>query len=146
MRLSISTLLLSLPLLAACSSSEPLPTADFGPALDAFGEKGTVLELIEGLPASFLVGDASEVDSLISLRASLASNQETTNTLIECSALNDLSLTSLSDEVLEAALEDGGPILLDQSGTTATSLRQGLNGILLVMVDGEGSILSTKKL
>ncbi|MFK5955498.1 MAG: hypothetical protein QM477_03530 [Planctomycetota bacterium] len=146
MRSYITILLLGWPLLAACSSSEPLPTADFGPALDAFGEEGAVLDLVEGLPASFLVGDAIEIENLLAIRSSLAQQSETTNTLIQCAELNELSFTGLADEVLEAALEDGGPILLDRVGTTAASLRQGLHGVLLVTVDDEGAIVSAKEM
>jgi len=146
MRFFAITLLLGLPFLAACSSSEPLPTADFGQALDAFGEEGPVLELIDGLPASFLVGDADQVDSLLAIRSNLSGPESETNTLIQCSALSQLSFAGLADEMLEAALEDGGPILLDRNGSTCNSLRQGLPGIHWITVAEDGSILTSKEM
>ncbi len=146
MRIPLSLLLLASLLVPACSSSAPLPVVDFGTIVDAFGEEGPILELVDGLPAHFLVGDAAQVSSVLEARANLAAENQTANTLIQCSTLNDLDFTGVSDRVLEAALEDGGPILLDREGGTANSLRQGDPGLLWVAVDEDGHIVESKPL
>jgi len=130
-----------------CSSSTPLPSVTFGPVQDVLsGEEGPALDIIGGLPAVFLVGESTQFDQLIAARAAQAQEASPAAVLIACRGMNDLDFTAFSDRAFDAALDDGGNILLDRKGSTASSLRQGSQEALQVSVDKDGAIAAVRAL
>jgi len=124
-----------------CSSSAPLPTVAFGTVQDALsGDEGPTLDLIGGLPAVFLVGESAQFEQLMAARAAQAQEASPAAILIACPGMNDLAFTAFADRAFDASLDDGGSILLDREGSTATSLRQGSQETLRVRVDEDGMI------
>ncbi len=125
-----------------CSSSQPvLRVAILGTVTDVLGEAGPAARLAGGLPAAFLVGDASSVEELLQRRSDLAATEGRLATVVDCSSLDELARTALTDQLTDPALDDGGPILLDFDGGTAHSLSDGAPGVLLVHLDAEGKVL-----
>lgn len=138
-------------LAGACSSPDREPGAlvVFGPLEDVLGGAGDGAALAGPLPAEFLVGDAGQVEVLLGHRARLAAaaaDGARRNTVVDVSRLAALDRTALADGLLEAALEDGGPILLDPSGATAASLRAGQPGPRRVRLDAAGRIAGSEEL
>lgn len=134
----------------ACSS----PDRDSGP-LVSFGALEDVLEgavapesWTAQLPADFLVGDAAAAALLVEQRAILADSSPETHrfTVVDVSRLAVLDRTACQDALLEPALAEGGPILLDATGATAAALRMGRSGAHLVRVSGAGRIASAADL
>ena len=126
---------------AGCSSSPEPPAASLGQVVDVLAGDGPAAELAGGLPARFLTGTAAEIDALLAKRGALAAG-EPFSTLVDCGGMAALESTALSDRLLETALEDGGPILLDLDGATSESLRGvGAVGLLMVSVDEHARIV-----
>lgn len=145
-----SLLLFGLPFVASCSSPDPLPGPEvsFGVLHDALGGEGPGLELTGSLPATFLVGDAPAADFLMERRAqhAAAAGADRMVTILDVSRLTDLDRTALTDSLLEAALEAGGPVLLDAAGATCVSLRSGRPGVWLIWVDAASRITASESL
>jgi len=142
-------LLCILPAAASCSSPDPVgPEVSFGVLQDALGGSGPGRELAGSLPASFLVGDAPAADFLMEVRAqqAAAAGAERLVTILDVSRLSDLDRTSLTDRLLEPALSDGGPVLLDADGATCLSLRGGRPGAWMVRVDAASRIAGSESL
>jgi len=114
----------------ACAGPAVDPNArpvQIGSAEDALEGEGRIAELVGGLPALFLVGTGQDSKALLAMRQRLASDVGDGGlvTLIDVSSLDELQQLEISDIALEAALEEGGPILLDRLGSSAQSLLAG---------------------
>jgi len=105
---------------------------------------GLVAELV-GFPNVFLVGDGSDIDSLLARRSALASAwpDNSVVTLVDESPLDDLKRSELGDQLLTAALDPGGPILVDTTGRTALALRDGQPGIWMIRISDHGEVVSS---
>ncbi|MFQ5749224.1 MAG: hypothetical protein ACE5H3_07195 [Planctomycetota bacterium] len=105
---------------------------------------GLVAELV-GFPSVFLVGDGSDVDSLLARRSALvgAWPDNPVVTLVDESALDDLKRGELGDQLLASALDPGGPILVDSAGRTALALRDGQPGVWLIRISDHGEVVSS---
>jgi len=137
--------MLGIALACGCSSSPEPPPAALGTVFDVLAGDGPAAELAGGLPAMFLTGPAATVDDLLAKRTALAATAHF-STLVDCGGMAALDSTALADRLLEAALEDGGPILLDLEGSTSRSLR-GLHaqGLVMVSVDAESRVVSVQQ-
>ncbi len=111
-------------------------------------KKGPAAELVGGLPASFLVGSGNDVEIILKERTRLhaAWPKAKVGIVVDGAGLDALKLTALSDRLVEASLDDGGPILLDRAGDTARSLRDGAVGIFLVRLNTESRVAKSVSL
>jgi len=90
-----------------------------GAVRDVLAEDPSELDsFVARWPATFLVGDAASVDALLAARAELASLLAPGGivTLVDAVGLDALELPSLEGRLVEAALEDGGPLAVDRDG------------------------------
>lgn len=134
----------------ACSSPDPEPgqLVQWGELEDVLAGDGPGVERAGPLPAEFLVGEAAQAELLLQHRERLGADQGELRlrTVLDVSQLAPLDRTALTDRLLEAALDPGGPILLDRSGATARSLRAGLPGARRVRVDAASRIAANAPL
>jgi len=129
-------------------ASPPAPElrrVTLGPVEDVLEGPGDAAQLAGGLPAVFLVGDAGHVELLLAARRAGAADEGEAGaprvaTLVDASTLDDLQRTALVDRLTEAALDEGGPILVDATGATARSLRDGAPGPFRVEVDAASRV------
>lgn len=135
-------------------ASPPAPQlrqVSLGEVEDVLEGPGNAAELAGGLPAVFLVGDADAVDALLAARAQAtaappAAGAPRVVTVVDASGLDELQRTALMDRLAEAALDEGGPILVDVGGATARSLRDGATGLFRVEVDADGRVTAAAPL
>ena len=114
-----------LPLLCACSGMQIIPeVVELGIAPDVLAGASPMEEVVGGWPTTFLVGDARDVTSLLAARTDLAGRvlEGEVVTVVDAAGLGPLDLAPLEEALVEAALEDGGAILLDTDGTLSRSL------------------------
>lgn len=132
-----AALTLALLALAACSSpeggkAEVLPPGTY---TDAWGEQGGLDALAGPLPAVLAVQEAAAVEEALRLRGAQAAAAIPLVTVLDASALGELQQEELLQALLEAALEDGGPILVDRDGGSARELRAGLQPPVFIRVE-----------
>lgn len=132
-----AALTLFLLAVSACSSpeggkAEVLPP---GAYTDAWGERGGLDALAGPLPAILAVQEASAVEEALRLRGAQAAAELPLVTILDASALGELQQEELLQALLEAALEDGGPILVDRDGGSARELRAGLQPPVFLRVE-----------
>ena len=124
----------------SCATPEPEPRAVALADVDDVAAGGIRAEALLGaLPTSFLVVNAAEIDGGMAARARLiaAHPKAAFTTVVDASGLDDLKATALSDKLLEAALEEGHPVLLDRAGGCARDLRDGARTTQLVRVGAD---------
>ena len=124
----------------SCATPEPEPRAVVLADVDDVAAGRIRAEALLGaLPTSFLVVNAAEIENGMALRARLmaAHPKATFATVVDASGLDDLKATALSDGLLEAALEEGHPVLLDRAGACARDLRDGARSTQIVRVGAD---------
>ena len=140
--------MLAFAVMVACRSApkrdaKAPPPVSLGHAADAFGVRGTVAELLGGLPATVLVGGGEDLDSLLDARRALAGapGGATLALLVDVSALGPVERATTRDRLVEAALEPGGPVLIDERGGAVGDLADGPP--LVVRLDARGAAIDT---
>lgn len=112
--------------LPACAGPTARPeTVELGAVRDVLMEEvGPLVDWPERWPAVVLVGDAAGVDALLAARAELATRiaEGALVTVVDAVDLDALGRPALEAVLIEAALEDGGPILVDESDGVARRL------------------------
>lgn len=134
----------------SCNSADPVlgPEVRFGPLSDILGGSIAGSDLVRTTAADFLVGDAASLEEILRFRRQSAESapQAGLNTILDVSLLDPLARSALGDRLLEPALEPPGPIFLDESGISSTSLRQQRGGIHRVTVGSDRRIHATEEL
>ncbi|MEZ6015094.1 MAG: hypothetical protein R3F49_08275 [Planctomycetota bacterium] len=118
----------------APAAPEPLA---LGRVLDVLGDEVPALEFGAGPPAEFCAGEARHVDELLAARAG-----QMIPTVIDVSTLDPIARETLQSRLVEAALDDGGPIAIDVSGATVRALEGPLDGAVRVTVGADGVLVS----
>ena len=114
--------------LCACSGMQIIPeVVELGSAPDVLVGDSPMDEVVSGWPTTFLVGDARDVTRILTARADLADRVLAGDvvTVVDGSGLGPLDQAPVEEILVEAALEDGGAILLDTDG----SLSRNLSGV-----------------
>lgn len=124
----------------SCATPQPeMRVVAFGNAADLAAGPIDPAKFQAGLPAAFLVCGADDIESAMKERARLrtAHGDVRFTTIVDVSKKGELERTALGDKWLEAALDDGYPIVFDENGSTARSLRDGQKSTMLVFVNAE---------
>lgn len=111
-----------------------------GRVVDALGGETSPVELAGGLPAVFHVGRARDLAQLLSAR--METSMSDVVTIVDVSHLDALARESLSSQLVEAALEDGGALATDLTGATVRALSGPLDGAVRVMLDAGGAVVT----
>jgi hypothetical protein len=122
------TLPLWLLWLSACSGMRVIPeVVELDRAPDVLVGNSPMDEVVSGWPTTFLIGDARDVTRILEARTDLADRvlEGEVVTVVDGSGLGPLDLAPVEEILVEAALEDGGAILLDTDG----SLSRNLSGV-----------------
>ncbi len=133
----------------ACAAPKPeLRQVTLGEVQSPTDEKGPAADMLGGTPASFLVGGNADVDVLMAERKRLHGIYPAAKlgVVIDGSGLDALKSTALGDRLVEAMLDEGATLLVDRTGATARSLRDGAMGVHLVHVNAESRVDASAKL
>lgn len=111
--------------LCACSGMQIIPeVVELGIAPDVLAGASPMEEVVSGWPTTFLVGDARDVTNLLAARTELVDQVlgGEVVTVVDAAGLGPLDLAPLEEALVEAALDDGGAILMDTDGRLSRNL------------------------
>ena len=137
---------LLLALACACAGPKTRPERiGLGVVVDVLaGEAIPLEEVVAGWPASFLVGDGGAAAAATDARADLHARypESPVVTVVDASGLDALQLPAVQATLVEAALEDGGPIVVDGGDGVARRLSGVARRPALVRVSATGEVLA----
>lgn len=131
--------------LCACSGMQIIPeVVELGSAPDVLVGDSPMDEVVSGWPTTFLVGDARDVTRLLAARSDLAGQvpEGEIVTVVDGASLGPLDLAPVEEALVEAALEDGGTILLDTEGSLSRNLSGVAQRPTLVRLSAEHIVLA----
>lgn len=136
----------ALAALSACAGPTARPeTAELGVVRDVLMEEvAPVQDWPARWPAVVLVGDADSLEAVLTARADLATRvaDGALLTLVDAVDLDALGRPALEAELVEAALENGGPILVDDADGVARRLSGVAARPAVVRLAADGRVLA----
>jgi len=126
---------------ALTPADAPAPeTVALGGVSDTLGGEVAAAELAGGLPSTYLIGDAGDVDALLAARATAG---DTVATIVDVSKLDSIAREALTSRLVEAALDDGGAIAVDITGVTVRALEGSFDGPVRVAL-AVGNVVTSR--